>query len=326
MLRSFLNKHGNTHLGFLFNANYTEDTRDRTVYASSGKRQSLISNLYIPPDFDYSYASVKFMGEYNKPYNLNFLNMFDWNTVLQTKPQIGIGAGLIGSSSLPFHDKFFAGGDRTVRGFDSNSLGPLRNNTTCTAKTCDAIGGDFLFAIQNNWIFPPPPFLGEDNRNFRASLFVDIGNVFEDIADFSYSDLRGSYGIQGNFRTPVGAVSIGFVDAFKSKTGDDTKPSYIFSWRGILMMKKIYTYLLIIFMISPNLVQAEIKVGIVKLDVLFKEIPIYKESQNNIKNEFKPKADELKEIETSWNKLNDDYLKNERVMSKDERKNKIKSN
>ncbi|MEL0280423.1 MAG: outer membrane protein assembly factor BamA [Gammaproteobacteria bacterium] len=230
-VRSFLNKHGNTHIGFLFNANYTEDTRDRTVYASSGKRQSIISHLYIPPDFDYSYASVKFMGEYNKPYNLNFLNMFDWNTVLQTKPQIGIGAGLIGSSSLPFHDKFFAGGDRSVRGFDSNSLGPLRNNTTCTAKTCDAIGGDFLFAIQNNWIFPPPPFLGEDNRNFRASLFVDIGNVFEDIADFSYSDLRGSYGIQGNFRTPVGAVSIGFVDTFKSKTGDDTKP-IIFSLGG----------------------------------------------------------------------------------------------
>ena len=61
-----------------------------------------------------------------------------------------------------------------------------------------------------------------------------------------------------------------------------------------------------------------------KLDVLFKEIPIYKESQTNLKNEFKPKADELKKIETSWNELNDDYLKNERTMSKNERKAKIK--
>ena len=84
--------------------------------------------------------------------------MFDWNTVLQTKPQLGLGFGLIEISKLPFHDKFFAGGDRTIRGFDSNSLGPLRNNTTCTAKTCDAIGGDFLSVIQSNWIFPPPPF------------------------------------------------------------------------------------------------------------------------------------------------------------------------
>ncbi len=52
--------------------------------------------------------------------------MFDWNTVLQTKPQLGLGTGLIEISELPFNDKFFAGGDRTVRGFDSNSLGPLK--------------------------------------------------------------------------------------------------------------------------------------------------------------------------------------------------------
>ena len=230
-VRSFIDEYGDRHFGFRFNANYTEDTRDRVVYASTGKRQSLTSSLYLPPDLEYSYASIRLSGEYNKPYNFNFLGMFDWNTVLQTKPLLGVGIGLFEISKLPFHDKFFAGGDRTVRGFDSNSLGPLRNNTTCTAKTCDAIGGDFLTVIQSNWIFPPPPFLGEDQRNFRASLFVDIGNVFEDIGDFSYSELRGSYGIQANFRTPVGAVSLGFVDAFKSKEGDDTKP-VIFSLGG----------------------------------------------------------------------------------------------
>tara|TARA_Y100000389_G_scaffold141137_1_gene138979 strand:+ start:4566 stop:6902 length:2337 start_codon:yes stop_codon:yes gene_type:complete len=227
----FINKYGNSHLGFLLSASLIEDTRDRTVYAKQGKRQSLTSNLYIPPDLDYSYASIKYTGEYNTPYKLNFLDIFDWNTTFQIKPQVGIGVGLMGSSSLPFHDKYFAGGDKTVRGFDSGSLGPLRNNTTCTAKTCDAIGGDFLAIIQNDWVFPPPPFLGQDKRVFRGSLFLDIGNVFEDISDFSYSDLRGSYGIQLNFRTPVGAVSVGFVDAFKSKTGDDTKP-IIFSLGG----------------------------------------------------------------------------------------------
>lgn len=228
---NFIEKHGNTHLGFLFNANIIEDTRDRTVYASGGYRDSLTGNFYLPPDLDYSYASLKFTGEYNYPYKLNFIDMFDWNTVFRVKPQVGVGTGLIGSSSLPFHDKYFAGGDSTVRGFDSNSLGPLRNNTTCTAKTCDSIGGDFLFALQNDWIFPPPPFLGVDKRIFRGSLFLDIGNVFEDISDFSYSDLRGSFGVQLNFRTPVGAVSFGFVDTFKSKTGDDTKP-LIFSLGG----------------------------------------------------------------------------------------------
>ena len=228
---SFINKYGSSHFGLMIRANLIDDTRNRTVYATQGKNQSIRSSLFIKPDLDYSYASIKFTGEYNTPYNLNFLNMFNWDTSFQIKPQLGLGTGLFGESSLPFHDKFFAGGDTTVRGFDSGSLGPLRNNTTCTAKTCDAVGGDFLSVLQNDWVFPPPPFLGVDKRIFRGSLFLDIGNVFEDVSDFSYSDLRGSYGVQLNFRTPVGGVSMGFVDTFKSKEGDDTKP-VIFSLGG----------------------------------------------------------------------------------------------
>lgn len=90
------------------------------------------------------------------------------------------------------------------------------------------------------------------------------------------------------------------------------------------MKKRLINILFLVLISTSSSIYAETKIGVVKLDVLFQEIPIYKESQTNLKNEFKPKADELKKIETSWNKLNDDYLKNERTMSKDERKAKIK--
>ena len=90
-----------------------------------------------------------------------------------------------------------------------------------------------------------------------------------------------------------------------------------------MKLKKYLIIFVAFFLIISQHAIAEVKIGIVKLDLLFKEIPIYKESQKNMKDEFKPKADELKKIETSWNKLNDDYLKNERVMSKSERKEKI---
>jgi len=90
------------------------------------------------------------------------------------------------------------------------------------------------------------------------------------------------------------------------------------------MFKRINILPLFFLVILSNNLYADTKIGVVKLDVLFKEIPIYKQSQNNLKKEFKPKADELKKLETSWNKLNDDYLKNERTMSKNDRKEKIK--
>ena len=75
------------------------------------------------------------------------------------------------------------------------------------------------------------------------------------------------------------------------------------------MLKKYLGIFIVMFFVVSQHATAEVKIGIVKLDLLFKEIPIYKESQKNMKDEFKPKADELKKIETSWNKLNDDYLK-----------------
>jgi outer membrane protein len=90
------------------------------------------------------------------------------------------------------------------------------------------------------------------------------------------------------------------------------------------MCKRVFNILILLLISISTTSYAETKIGVVKLDILFKKIPIYKESQTNLKNEFKPKADELKKIETSWNKLNDDYLKNERTMSKDQRKSKIK--
>ena len=73
----------------------------------------------------------------------------------------------------------------------------------------------------------------------------------------------------------------------------------------------------------PNITSAELKMGIVNLDVLFKEIPIYRESQEKVKKQFDPRARNLKTLEQEWNNLNDQYLKNETVMSDKEKKDLV---
>ena len=221
-------KWGSTSFGAELKATYINVTRDRTVFARTGVLNSYNANIFAPID-GASYFTGIFRGEYNFPYLFETFGLFDWDTVFRINTQLGIGAGLFGATSVPFHSKFFAGGTKSVRGFKGASLGPLTYNDSssthgCTAKSCDSIGGDFLAVGQFNWVFPPPPFLGVDSRTMRLSLFADIGNVFEKFNDFEYDELRASYGIQIDFITPVGAITLGFVDVLKSKEGDDTQP------------------------------------------------------------------------------------------------------
>ncbi len=89
-------------------------------------------------------------------------------------------------------------------------------------------------------------------------------------------------------------------------------------------ISKIFSFLVFMVFITPIQVQAELKMGIVNLDLLFKEIPIYRESQEKIKKQFDPKARNLKTLEQEWNKLNEKYLKNETVMSEKEKTELVK--
>ena len=79
-------------------------------------------------------------------------------------------------------------------------------------------------------------------------------------------------------------------------------------------------FCLIMMVFVPSIVSAELKMGIVNLDQLFKEIPIYRESQEKIKKQFDPRARNLKTLEQEWSGLNEKYLKNEKVMSDKEKK------
>ena len=236
-----LNDHGSNAIGLNLTASYTSDTRNRTRFAESGMLNLIQANVFLAVD-GASYLTTKYDAEVNYPYTLKTFG-FDWNTVVQMKSIIGFGVGLNGTTSLPFYTKYFAGGNTTVRGFKGASLGPFtynaaRSDTTCAAKAipgkfirCDTVGGDFLTAAQIDWLFPPPDFLTEDTRGVRASLFVDIGNVFEKINDFDYNELRASYGIQFNALTPIGSVSVGFANALREKEGDDFQ-SVIFRLGG----------------------------------------------------------------------------------------------
>lgn len=108
-----------------------------------------------------------------------------WHLLLRGQ----LGASAVGEfSSLPGSQRFFAGGDRSVRGFGYNELSPLEGGVK--------VGGKHLLAATVEIERDLP-------RNWGVALFADAGNAFNKFGD----PLQFSVGIGVRWRLPV--VSIG---------------------------------------------------------------------------------------------------------------------
>jgi translocation and assembly module TamA len=97
---------------------------------------------------------------------------------------------------LPASQRFFAGGDRSVRGFDLNELAPRDENG-------DSIGGKHLATgtIEVTRDLP---------RNFGIATFFDIGNAFNDLDD---PQLEYSAGLGMRYNVAVASFGIDVAQA-----------------------------------------------------------------------------------------------------------------
>jgi translocation and assembly module TamA len=100
---------------------------------------------------------------------------------------------------VPGSERFFAGGDRTVRGFDFNELSPVRTVVDpATGETVELrVGGRHMVAATTEVIRDLP-------KNFGVAAFVDVGNAFDRFGD----PLEYSVGLGVRLRLPVATVGI----------------------------------------------------------------------------------------------------------------------
>jgi outer membrane protein insertion porin family len=199
----FINDNGSEYDLFDVSLGFTHDTRNRTVFATSGARNSLNLEL-TTPNSDLSYLKLGYNFEYF--YALSDRYTFSLST------RINYGEGEDGLDELPFFRRFFAGGIQSVRGFRTNSLGPEEEGTG------DAVGGDFRTLGTLELIFPPP-FVEEAGAT-RFSVFTDFGNVFRDVSEFDADELRGSYGLAFVWLAPVGPLTFSIANTFNTTTSD----------------------------------------------------------------------------------------------------------
>lgn len=110
---------------------------------------------------DVAYSRTKLEGRY-------YQELYPaWGVVGMLKAQGGIVQGLGEDLSLP--DQFFVGGE-TIRGFQSNGIGPRDKNTD------DALGGQYYIAGTAETVFPLP-YLPQE-VGMSGALFTDVGTLW----------------------------------------------------------------------------------------------------------------------------------------------------
>lgn len=114
---------------------------------------------------------------------------------------------------LPFYEHFYGGGVKDIRGFDDNTLGPKD-------PFCRSLGGDLKVSGGMEIAIPTPFTTGGGSR---IALFVDIGNVYEDLDSFDSSLFRASAGISVTWQAPVGPIIMNFAVPIREHEGDRTE-------------------------------------------------------------------------------------------------------
>lgn len=204
-IEDFVDDYGDLYLDFILAANWSQDSRNRSIFPNRGAVQRFDFQFAIPgSDLTYYRASY-----FHKRY---FPLIRHWT--LGLKADLAYGDGYSGTEILPPFKNYYAGGSRSVRGFVDNSLGPRDN-------TGQAKGGNAKLVGSAELIMPSPVDKFKDS--VRLSGFLDFGQVFDEDTGYSLGQLRYSVGVGATWLSPFGALTVSAAYPLNSKSGDEVE-------------------------------------------------------------------------------------------------------
>ena len=196
-------------------AGWTYDSRNRALFANRGTRQQLFLSMAVPG------SDVEF---YQARYTLTKYFPITSKWIVRLNTELGIGESMGDTTALPPYKQFYGGGPQSVRGFKESYLGPRDSFGR-------PYGGNVLVASQLELILPLPAKFASQAR---ASLFYDVGNVFNN-GEVAFTDklgspieykpdldeLRASVGIGVQWLAPLGLFRFSYAIPLNEYEGND---------------------------------------------------------------------------------------------------------
>ena len=197
-------------------AGWTYDSRNRALFANRGTRQQVFLSMAVPgSDVEFYQARYSFT---------KYFPLWSNKWTLRLNTELGIGEALGDTTALPPYKQFYGGGPQSVRGFKESYLGPRDSFGR-------PYGGNMLVASQLELILPLPDKWASQAR---ASLFYDVGNVFN-TGEVQFTDrlgapieykpdfdeLRSSVGIGIQWLAPLGLFRFSYAYPLNAYDGND---------------------------------------------------------------------------------------------------------
>ncbi len=249
----FVNSEGTIYETLSASLSWQRVTLNRGTFPTNGSSSALSFSSTVPGS-DLNYYRLNIRQKYYRPLTETLVFGFSG--------EIGYLKAFGDTTETPFFQNFYAGGPKSLRGFESNTLGPRSTEAPCyefnyTDGTCPdlldtdgdgipdepyynpyanseynqrvSIGGNIKVEGSMQLIFRLP-FI-EDQRSMRSALFFDFGNVFSDTckeyqfncAKPSIEDLRYSYGVGVTWITGFGPMSFAISKPTNAGPFEETK-------------------------------------------------------------------------------------------------------
>ncbi len=194
---------GDTYDEVFASLGFSKDSRNRLIFPERGMLNSISMEVFTG-DLDY----------YKLLYRHQSLFPISENVTFSFKGRIGYGKAYGDTTDLPFFEKYRAGGVRSVRGYDYNSLGPQDS-------LGEPYGGNLQLVTNSEFLFKMDAFGGADT--FRLGVYLDTGNVFPDFDAYDTGELRSSVGLSAKWFTAIGPIELSYAWPIDDEPGDLTK-------------------------------------------------------------------------------------------------------
>jgi len=201
----FVTENGNKYNILRWTNSLAFDTRNRTILPDKGALHRISAQVALP-------SLGNSLEYYKLGYKTQWFTSLFKDYVFSLKADIAYGDSYGDTENgLPFFENFYAGGPKSVRGYEENTLGPL-----------DSLGrplGGNLKTTGGAEVILPVPFF-KDIKSIRIAGFFDVGNVYGNDEDFDAGELRYSAGISGIWLSPFGLVSASVAQPFNDQATD----------------------------------------------------------------------------------------------------------